>query len=673
MAAADGTSGMDPAHELIRCLAGLSTPELARFTLQRPEVARVFAASLNALAVHTASSLVPPANVHSHAQSYVEILARLIERGDPSLARTFVPTHGALVDLAIVTPSTATPVLVAVLERLLDTSNAQQILTGLHAQLESVAGSSPEDGSAVVVTRTLARLAYAFLNACPARLLKDSADTLAAFARTCFQLYDQTLPHAASLAGGAGARGSAGEVFGMDAAQVDTGSWQAQWLTCRVDVLQLLVLVLASLESYIALTGELKQALAVTQQLLVRGGSSALINSTALLDVAATADAWLAVRAQILAALANDRSCGETLSSIEALTSSVPRFGGAAWSVLQRLTSGPRAPSSVATATAAAAGVSDEVVAAVDSVLPHYGVARLRTILAQPSFVGQNAEMVIQRLLEGDEGAAVSASPSVEAGASTSHLAPAMEARASEVGRSLVKSRANVFGAFDFDASTIAASKTARTARVDELTPSLKAAILARAEAESSDEDEEWNPFAAPARTVGVEDELDLDEDGRETRAASDDEDDAEAKMRERMLLRHYVEQGASSFGSDAAARRSAERQKLRDATGWSDDLLESWAVMLDRNPRKDRLLAAASQAQLDDHLASVNAAREEKLFGPDKGRGGRMPKPNPQPGKTGQGVPKQAPSQRAAKHKEKQGNKARRQGHDKKMARVNT
>lgn len=672
MAAADGTSGTDAAHELIHCLAGLATSELARFTLQRPDVARVFAASLNALAVHTASSLVPPATADRHAQSYVEILARLIERGDPSLARTFVPTHGALVDLAIVTPPTATPVLVAVLERLLDTSNAQQILTELHAQLENVAGSSPEDASVIVVMRTLARLAYAFLNACPARLLKDSADTLAALARTCFRLYDKTLPHAAGLAGGAGASGPASDVFGLDAAQVDAGSWQAQWLTCRVDVLQLLVLVLASLESYASLTGELKQALAVTKQVLARGGSSALINSTALLDVAATADAWPAVRVQVLAALTNDRACQETLSSIEALTSSVPRFSGVAWFVLQRLASGARPPSSAPTATVAT-GVLDEVVAAVDSVLPHYGVARLRTILAQPSFVGQNAEMVIQRLLEGDEGAAVPASPAEEARASTSHLAPAVEAPAPEVGRSLVKSRANVFGAFDFDASTIAASKTARTARVDELTPSLKAAILARAEAESSDEDEEWNPFAAPARTVGVEDELDLDEDGRETRAASDDEDDAEARVRERMLLRHYVEQGASSFGSDAAARRSAERQKLRDATGWSDDLLESWAVMLDRNPRKDRLLAAASQAQLDDHLATVNAAREEKLFGPDKGRGGRMLKANPQPAKTGQGASKQAPSQRAAKHKEKQGNKARRQGHDKKMARVNT
>ena len=285
--------------------------------------------------------------------------------------------------------------------------------------------------------------------------------------------------------------------------------------------------------------------------------------------------------------------------------------------------------------------------------------------------------MVIQRLLEGDEGAlldAPSTAGGMEASASTSHVASHVDADASEVGPSLVKSRANVFDAFDFDASTIAPSKTARTARVDELAPSLKAAILARAEAESSDEDEEWNPFAAPARTVGVEDELDLDEDGREQRGDSDDEadGDGEAKLRERMLLRHYVEHGSSAFAADASVRRSAERKGLRDATGWSDDLLESWATMLDRNPRKDRLLAAASQAQLDDHLASVNTARQEKSFGPDKGRGGRVPRPTA-PANTSQAAQKQPPSQRAAKHKEKQGNKARRQGHDKKMARINT
>ncbi|KAI3485465.1 hypothetical protein L1887_51208 [Cichorium endivia] len=109
--------------------------------------------------------------------------------------------------------------------------------------------------------------------------------------------------------------------------------------------------------------------------------------------------------------------------------------------------------------------------------------------------------------------------------------------------------------------------------------------------------------------------------------------------------------------------------------TGWSDDLLESWAVMLDRNPRKDRLLAAASQAQLDDHLATVNAAREEKLFGPDKGsRRKGSPRPILKRPRQARGASKQAPSQRAAKHEG--GNRATKRvdkATTKKMARVNT
>ncbi len=68
--------------------------------------------------------------------------------------------------------------------------------------------------------------------------------------------------------------------------------------------------------------------------------------------------------------------------------------------------------------------------------------------------------------------------------------------------------------------------------------------------------------------------------------------------MRERVLLRHYVQNGSASFSADASTRRSDMRQRLREQTGWSDDLIESWATKLDRNPKKDRLLAAASQSE---------------------------------------------------------------------------
>ncbi|CDW99585.1 hypothetical protein [Sporisorium scitamineum] len=664
MAAADVVPKQaQDSHQLVESLSELPTADLVRFTLQKPDVARVFASSLHLLAVEAASRPLPDTSGSQLARGHVDILARLIERGDPSLARKFVPTQGSLLDLAAAAPKESTSAVASILERLLDATGVKEIVNGLSSQFAGIVSTEdqPDVNAFSSVVRTLARLSTAFLLVCPRRLLKANLGPLQTWVRACAQIYDKTLPQAArKLAGDA-----TSNLSETDLSNLSAQSWQLHWLTCRVDLLQLVSALLDSLVGSFKLVDALRESLADTDKLLNKGGYSTLLNSTVLLDLAATSDSWPSLRSELLTNVSRKKGQGnETMASIDTLATSVPKFTGAAWDALHRfVTSQTPEPARTAARSVRnfAGSVSEEVLASVDSILPHYGMERLRVILSRPSFAGQSAEMVIQRLLEGDEGeaeASTSASLPQQAEAAPRSaprqepvsLRPPSASSPSVAPPSLVKSRANLFGDFAFDPATIVQPKLVSSGRVDELAPELKAAILARAEAADDDEaEEEWNPFAQGHPTVGVEDELDLDYEGRERssaprRAAHDDEEleeddegaatsnEEQARMRERMLLRHYVQHGSGSFSADASTRRSDARQRLKEQTGWSDDLIESWAVMLDRNPKKDRLLAAASQSELDEQLASRDShnasdvdddgAQSSRRFGPDRGRG---------------------------------------------------
>ncbi|GAC98637.1 hypothetical protein PHSY_006231 [Pseudozyma hubeiensis SY62] len=723
-------------QQLVQSLAKLPTSDLVRFTLQKPDVARIFASSLHLLAIEAASDPLPVSKETQNASGHVDILARLIERGDPSLARKFVPTQGSLVDLAVAAPEGARTAVASILERLLDATSVKEIVGGLSLQFSGlVSEGAKQDAAAFSSTvRTLARLSNAFLAVCPPRLLKGNLSLIQTWARTSIDIYDKTLPQLAkSLANDA-----THILSEPDLASLDVEIWQLHWLTCRVDLLQLISTLLSYLTGSSKLVDALRESLADTEKLLNKGGFSTLLNSTILLDLAASSDSWPSLRSELASAVSSKKGSGsDAIASIDTLATSVPKFTGAAWDALQRFMASQIAPSSTDTSSASKTGSgegdSEEVLASVDSVLPHYGMDRLRTILSRPSFAGQSAEMVIQRLLEGDEGEAEApassrmppSAPAVPQAVAAQQATPPPAIAAetplpssSAAAPSPVKSRA-LFGDFAFDPASIVQPKLARSGRVDELAPELKAAILARAEAADDDEaEEEWNPFAEGQRTVGVEDELDLDNDGRERaphRSTGEDGDSdghegaEESRKRERLLLRYYVQNGSGCFSADAATRRSEVRRRLREQTGWGDDLIESWAVMLDRNPKKDRLLAAASQSELEEQMAerdSRNATDADddeagrgdvRRFGPDRGRGGRILRGGGRggggassgrggghAGGSNQGGGAQtnkatrgrgtgnSGTDRSAKQKEKAGNKARQRGHDKKMARVN-
>ena len=51
------------------------------------------------------------------------------------------------------------------------------------------------------------------------------------------------------------------------------------------------------------------------------------------------------------------------------------------------------------------------------------------------------------------------------------------------------------------------------------------------------------------------------------------------------MLEAEYI-RDATQFARDAATRRSKTRAELREKTGWSDEQIEGWKIMLERNVR---------------------------------------------------------------------------------------
>ncbi|KAI8065828.1 hypothetical protein BC940DRAFT_334349 [Gongronella butleri] len=60
--------------------------------------------------------------------------------------------------------------------------------------------------------------------------------------------------------------------------------------------------------------------------------------------------------------------------------------------------------------------------------------------------------------------------------------------------------------------------------------------------------------------------------------------------MNEKVLVQTFVDH-RDVFDRSSAARRSKQRDALRKSTNMTDEQLEGWAIMFDRNPRKQRIL----------------------------------------------------------------------------------
>ncbi|KAL1837892.1 hypothetical protein VTJ49DRAFT_3278 [Mycothermus thermophilus] len=119
-----------------------------------------------------------------------------------------------------------------------------------------------------------------------------------------------------------------------------------------------------------------------------------------------------------------------------------------------------------------------------------------------------------------------------------------------------------------------------------------KAAILSALAAFDSDDDERDDTYDA-ADVGGAVDVVLTEADrlvmaeGAAAGAVAAMPEDLEAA-----LVRAYLAR-SETFARDAASRQSADRAKLRDETGLTDEAIEGWAVMLERDEKRKRKLMA--------------------------------------------------------------------------------
>lgn len=112
----------------------------------------------------------------------------------------------------------------------------------------------------------------------------------------------------------------------------------------------------------------------------------------------------------------------------------------------------------------------------------------------------------------------------------------------------------------------------------------MKADILRRAEAISSDEDDEGrdnitddeNPREQGAASVRVT--------GDGSASSGDEEHDRDLKNDPIAVVEAAYIRDVGLFLRDAKTRRSAARKLLKEDTGWADEQIEGWAIMLEKD-----------------------------------------------------------------------------------------
>ncbi|KAF7426183.1 hypothetical protein PC9H_008550 [Pleurotus ostreatus] len=343
----------------------------------------------------------------------------------------------------------------------------------------------------------------------------------------------------------------------------------------------------------------------------------------------------------------------------------------------------------------------------IHDMLPHISESYIRALLLAPDsypFSG-NVERVIDALLNESAPAEEDIVPHVE------ETMRAEDAKSYDV---IVGSRANVFDEDEMDLNLVRKGK----ATVDEdilvrdrtFDEKMKADILRLAEAialqDEEEEEEEEEILAANANakgkgkstsmravTLAYEDELDETVHGvvdGEAESDTDDENDDEEsdgdegdgvpRAPETILELAYID-NPKVFDRDSGTRRSKERAALKAQTGWDDNQIEGWRVMLDRNPKKAQIL---QKHEFAGNKPTANASASHSHQGEDAGgnrgrggrgdgRGGRGGRGGGRGGKGRGGESGGNTGERAWKDKNKasQANHNRKRGHDKKMARV--
>ncbi|KAG6891557.1 hypothetical protein C0992_004415 [Termitomyces sp. T32_za158] len=222
----------------------------------------------------------------------------------------------------------------------------------------------------------------------------------------------------------------------------------------------------------------------------------------------------------------------------------------------------------------------------------------------------------------------------------------------------------------------------------------MKADILRRAEAIS---DEEAEYTISSSQPTGIDYAFDEDEDagvsgikvagdGEESGSSDADDDNADDAERpstalgtETILELAYIKD-PKLFDRDGQTRRSKARADLKAQTKWTDEQIEGWRIMLERNPRKDKILQKhefagnrnqAPGSVITSSSAGPSGGGRDGGAGSGRGRGGA----DRRGGRGGRSVRGGADSARERAWKDKNkathANHNRKKGHDKKMARA--
>ncbi|KAK0237913.1 hypothetical protein EDD85DRAFT_906763 [Armillaria nabsnona] len=306
----------------------------------------------------------------------------------------------------------------------------------------------------------------------------------------------------------------------------------------------------------------------------------------------------------------------------------------------------------------------DLKVSQVLDIFPDYPPDYISTLLVHPSYPYRgNPEKLIEALLEG------TAPPEDDVALHTSQ--PSMPSNE----LIYAKGRQNVFDDEKMDLTQLRLGKKREdeTAIMRDRTfmEQMKADILRRAEEISDEEEDEEG-------TTGAFDEEDLGStvkvggDGEE----SDEEGVGEIEVApvkqppETILELAYI-QDPKQFDRDANTRRSKGRADLKAQTGWSDEQIEGWRIMLERNPKKDKIL---QKHEFAGNQHAPVPSQSNRGGGPSRGagRGRGRGRGRGGGGGNGGGGGEQQSRDRAWKDKNKasRGNHNRKRGHDKKMAR---
>ncbi|KAF8591311.1 hypothetical protein K439DRAFT_1380796 [Ramaria rubella] len=331
------------------------------------------------------------------------------------------------------------------------------------------------------------------------------------------------------------------------------------------------------------------------------------------------------------------------------------------------------------------AAVLDLAVSQVLDIFPAYTPQHIRRCLEHSAFDGE-PEKLISSLLEGTLPLELAEHADV----------PESIAQTDGFKYKYVNDRRNAWDDDVMDFSKLRIGKTRDNADAllqdRSFIEQMKADIIRRAEELSEDEETDI-ALHQRRRTIPFEEDL-IDDgldalgdksvkvvgDGEDSDESGEEEDAGDvsapqASSPETILELAYLD-NPNLFDRDAATRRSKTRTELKAKTGWGDEQIEGWRIMLERNPKKDKIL------QKHEFSGNISLALNRNILEPGPSGASHT---SPQRGRGGDGRGRGRGNSRGRgggagdtargrawkdKNKARSANHNRKRGHDKKMTR---